>query len=64
VARSSTSAICGALWQRAEGPYVPLGPRATVLPLAGRLAAEHPDQADEGTHDEEESGQLAFELAA
>jgi hypothetical protein len=48
------------LWRRAEGPYAALGPPATVVPLAERLAAERPERASA----EEASGQLAFDLAA
>ena len=44
-ATSSTSTTCDALWQRAEGPYAPLAPPATVVPLAERLAAERPERA-------------------
>lgn len=51
-------------WTRAEGPYAPLALPATVVPLAERLAAKRPDETDERQLAEEESGQLAFELAA
>jgi hypothetical protein len=51
------------LWLAAEGPYAPRAPAAaTVVPLADRLATERDDEAD--GHAEDESGQLAFDLAA
>jgi hypothetical protein len=53
-----------ALWERADGPYAPLGPPATVVPLAERLAGERPDQTPELAPAEEEGGQLTFDLAA
>jgi hypothetical protein len=53
-----------ALWQRASALTRPLAPPANVVPIAERLAAERPDRAGEETHAEEESGQLAFDLAA
>jgi hypothetical protein len=53
-----------ALWQRAEGPYAPLAPPATVVPLAERLAAERPERTPQRRSAEEASGQLAFDLAA
>jgi hypothetical protein len=51
-------------WERAEGPYAQLGPPATVVPLAERLAAERPDRTLERASAEEESGGIAFDLAA
>jgi hypothetical protein len=53
-----------ALWERAEGPYAPLGTPASVVPLAERLAAGRPDQILEVAAAEEEGVQLAFDLAA
>jgi hypothetical protein len=53
-----------ARWQRAEGPYARLGPPATVVPLAERLAVERPERTPESESAEEASGQLAFDLAA
>ncbi|MCP9491200.1 MAG: SNF2-related protein [Solirubrobacteraceae bacterium MAG38_C4-C5] len=51
-----------ALWQRAEGPYRPLGPPAEAeLGLAQRLASPH---ADEPAVAPDDDGQLALDLAA
>lgn len=49
-----------ALWQRAEGPYRPLGPPAPVASLAQRLADGH----HERPAGEDDGGQLALDLAA
>jgi hypothetical protein len=53
-----------ALWQRADGPYAPLRPPASVVPLTERFAAERPQRTPESESAEEASGQLAFDLAA
>ncbi|MDQ3770066.1 MAG: hypothetical protein M3370_11415, partial [Actinomycetota bacterium] len=49
-----------ALWQRAEGPYRPLGPPAPVASLAQRLADGHHERPAA----EDDGGQLALDLAA
>jgi hypothetical protein len=53
-----------ALWERAEGPYAPLRPPATVVPLTDRLSAERRERSPVDVAAEEAGGQLAFDLAA
>jgi hypothetical protein len=47
-----------------RGPYAPLRPLSTVVPLTERLAAERADQTPLDMSPEDEGGQLAFDLAA
>jgi hypothetical protein len=49
-----------ALWQRAEGPYRPLGPPGDTVPNLAQRLATGPEPAL-GEHDD---GQLTLDLAA